>query len=64
MVIIPEIFAAFILGTALTLAATVSGNQDALCDRLGGVYMPENAISGKDVCPDGRWLSLFGVSTQ
>jgi len=58
---IPSIIIAFTLGSFLTLAAAVSGNSDRLCDRLGGTYTPEAAISGGDVCPDGKWIALFGV---
>ena len=58
---IPSIIIAFTVGAFLTLAAAVSGNSDKLCDRLGGTYTPEVAISGGDVCADGKWSNLFGI---
>jgi len=58
---IPSIIIAFTVGAFLTLAAAVSGNSERLCDRLGGTYTPEVAISGGDVCADGKWAALVGL---
>ena len=58
---IPSIIIAFTVGAFLTLAAALSGNSEMLCDVLGGTYMPEVAITGGDVCPDGAWSALVGL---
>ena len=58
---IPSIIIAFTIGAFLTLGAALSSNSDVLCDRLGGTYTPEVAISGGDVCADGKWAALVGL---
>jgi hypothetical protein len=43
--------------TVLTIGASVTGQQEKLCNALGGHYAP--APQGQDVCPDGTWLNLI-----
>lgn len=49
-----EIVAAFLLGAVLVLGASVTGQNERLCDALGGTYTPGEA----DQCGDGKWLNL------
>ena len=53
-----EILAALLLGAVLTLGAVVSGNQEELCQAIGGTY----TVGAPDVCPDGQWRSLIGLA--
>jgi hypothetical protein len=46
--------AAMILGPFLVPAAVATGNQEALCKELGGVYTP----TATDVCPGGQWIRV------
>lgn len=53
-----EIAAAFVLGAALVFGAVISGNQAELCAAIGGTY----DRGAPDVCPDGQWRELIGLT--
>jgi hypothetical protein len=52
-----SLFVALFAGGVIFTGATVTGNQEALCKAMGGVYAPQNAGRG-DICPGGKWSAL------
>jgi len=56
MTAILDAIVAIIVGIPVTLVATVTNNEVALCDRMGGTY--QSAPAPTDVCPGGHWSSL------
>lgn len=44
------------VGSVIILGATLTGQQKALCDQLGGTYTPVGT-SGES-CPGGKWSNL------
>jgi hypothetical protein len=43
----------------LVTGASLTGQQEKLCNAMGGHYVP--APMGQDVCPDGSWVTLAKV---
>lgn len=56
---IASLFVALVAGGVIFIGATATGNQQALCERMGGKYTPQ-AANG-EICPGGKWSALVGV---
>jgi hypothetical protein len=54
-----KIILVFLVNTVFIVTATVTGNQEKLCDLMGGTYVEENAPTGENVCPGGKWTTLL-----
>ena len=44
-----------VFGTLVTAGATITGNQEKLCEGMGGTFTPSHT---ENVCPDGSWRNL------
>lgn len=47
---------ALVLGVIPVTLSTATGNQEKLCDAMGGTYQPSYT---ENLCPDGTWSNLL-----
>ena len=53
MIELANALVALVLGPILVPAAIATGNQEMLCDYLGGEYRPTEV----EICPGGQWVN-------